>query len=77
MRADIRYPELRGHKAILIGASYQWTDYRHQADVMDLYRILLDMGYTDKDITLVLENNLAYHSENLFPGNGPNLCQRA
>lgn len=76
---DIRYPELRGHKAILIGASYQWTDYRHQADVMDLYRILLDMGYTDKDITLVLENNLAYHSENLFPGNvrtsvnGPNL----
>ena len=76
---DIRYPELRGHKAILIGASYQWTDYRHQADVMDLYRILLDMGYTDKDITLVLENNLAYHSENIFPGNvrtsvdGPNL----
>lgn len=76
---DIRYPELRGHKAILIGASYQWTDYRHQADVMDLYRILLDMGYTDNDITLVLENNLAYHSENIFPGNvrtsvdGPNL----
>lgn len=76
---DIRYPELRGHKAILIGASYQWADYRHQADVMDLYRILLDMGYTDKDITLVLENNLAYHSENIFPGNvrtsvdGPNL----
>lgn len=66
---DIRYPELRGHKAILIGASYQWADYRHQADVMDLYRILLDMGYTDKDITLVLENNLAYHSENIFPGN--------
>lgn len=76
---DIRYPELRGNKAILIGASYQWADYRHQADVMDLYRILLDMGYTDKDITLVLENNLAYHSENIFPGNvrtsvdGPNL----
>ena len=66
---DIRYPELRGHKAILIGASYQWADYRHQADVMDLYRILLDMGYTDNDITLVLENNLAYHSENIFPGN--------
>ena len=66
---DIRYPELRGNKAILIGASYQWADYRHQADVIDLYRILLDMGYTDKDITLVLENNLAYHSENIFPGN--------
>ena len=76
---EILYPELKGHKAILIGASYRWTDYRHQADVMDLYRMLLSRGYTDDDITLVLENNLAFNTENIYPGvvrtsvDGPNL----
>ena len=77
--ADLHYPELRGHKAILIGASYAWNDYRHQADVMDLYRILQERGYEDDDILLILENNLAFHSGNLFQGivrtsvDGPNL----
>ena len=77
--ADLHYPELSGNKAILIGASCAWNDYRHQADVMDLYRILLERGYEDDDILLILENNLAFHSGNLFQGivrtsvDGPNL----
>ena len=76
---EISYPELQGRKAVLIGASWSWTDYRHQADVLDLYRMLRDRGYDDSDIILILEDNLAYHEYNPLQGDihtsvgGPNL----
>ncbi len=62
------YSTLESHKAVLIGASYAWSSYRHQADALHMYRILKDFGFTDDDIILVMEDNLAYHEQNPLPG---------
>ncbi len=63
------YSPLESHKAVLIGASYAWSSYRHQADALHMYRILKDFGFTDEDIILIMEDNLAYHEQNPLPGN--------
>ena len=65
---DLSYPAQTGRKAVLIAASCLWDDYRHQADVLHMYRILRGRGYSDDDILLVMEDNLAYSSFNPEPG---------
>lgn len=65
---DIDYGELSGHKALLIATSTGWENYRHQADVLSMYNTLKANGYTDDDIILVMEDDIAFNPANPSPG---------
>lgn len=65
---DISYPALADRYAVVVGASDTWSNYRHQADALAMYRMLRAHGYDDAHIILVIEDNLAYHPSNLFQG---------
>lgn len=62
------YPEHQGNWALLVAGSDEWKDYRHQADVLDMYQFLKSQGYDDEHIVLIMEDNLAYHNRNLHQG---------
>ncbi len=66
--APTHYPELQSHWALLVAASTTWNNYRHQADVLNMYQILRREGYDDDHIVLIMEDDLAYHTSNLTPG---------
>lgn len=76
---DIKYPKLDSLRAVVVATSSGWDNYRHQADALDFYRILKSYGYRDKDIILIMEDDLANNKSNPYPGivqreyNGPNL----
>lgn len=76
---DIKYPKLDSLRAVVVATSSGWDNYRHQADALDFYRILKSSGYRDKDIILIMEDDLANNKSNPYPGivqreyNGPNL----
>ena len=62
------YPALTGNRAVLVAASSGWENYRHQADVLAIYRQLREQGYTDDQIILIAEDDLAFHPSNPEPG---------
>lgn len=64
----IGYPEHRGNKALLVASSKGWNNYRHQADVFAIYRLLRQYGYGDDDIVLIAEDDIAADSRNPDPG---------
>lgn len=64
----IGYPEHRGNKALLVASSKGWENYRHQADVLAIYRLLRQYGYSDDDIVLIAEDDIATDSRNPDPG---------
>lgn len=65
---EIKYPELDEKWAILISASKGWSNYRHQADVYNMYQLLRSYGYDDEHIVLIAEDDIAYHQNNPTPG---------
>lgn len=65
---DITYPAHRGNWALLVASSSGWTNYRHQADVLAIYRQLKASGYTDDHIVLIMEDDIARNSANPYPG---------
>lgn len=65
---SLSYPELTGNRAILVATSRDWPNYRHQADVLAIYRLLKDSGYSDDDIILIAEDDIAFHDSNPFKG---------
>lgn len=67
-QADYDYGPLTGHRAVIIGTSDTWANYRHQADALAMYQCLKRHGYTDDDIIFIIEDNLADHPQNLHPG---------
>lgn len=76
---SISYPEHKGNKALLIASSKGWQNYRHQADVLAIYRLLKQYGYDDESIILIVEDDLADNDSNpnkgvvqVTPG-GPNV----
>lgn len=76
---SISYPEHKGNKALLIASSKGWQNYRHQADVLAIYRLLKQYGYDDESIILIIEDDLADNDCNpnkgivqVTPG-GPNV----
>lgn len=77
--SGMEYAALDGHWALLVAASEGWTNYRHQADVLDMYQILKNHGYDDKHIILIMADDLAYNTYNPTAGevrvspDGPNL----
>ena len=52
------YRDLDSHFAVLVATSTGWDNYRHQADVLSMYQMLKDFGYTDDNIILILEDDL-------------------
>jgi hypothetical protein len=68
LAAEISYPDLKDHWALLVAASSGWTNYRHQADVFNMYQILKNNGYDDDHIVLIAEDDIATDENNLDPG---------
>lgn len=64
----IVYPALEEKWALLVAASSTWTNYRHQADVFAMYRLLKQNGYTDDRIVLIAEDDLTHSPRNPNPG---------
>lgn len=67
-QTDLLYPELKERWAVVVGASDDWVNYRHQADALAMYQLLKRHGYDDDHIILVMEDNLAYNKNNIHPG---------
>ena len=61
-------PDVTDHWAVVVSPSTTWSNYRHQADAFAMYQLLKLHGYDDDHIVLIVEDNLANMSENLFPG---------
>lgn len=58
------YPPLKGQWAVIIAASKGWRNYRHQADVLELYHQLRENGFKEEQIVVVMEDDIAYHKQN-------------
>jgi glycosylphosphatidylinositol transamidase (GPIT) subunit GPI8/ABC-type branched-subunit amino acid transport system substrate-binding protein len=61
-------PALTDRWAVIISPSTTWANYRHQADAFAMYQTLRSHGYDDDHIVLIVEDNLAQDSRNLYPG---------
>ena len=51
-----------GHS--FVASSKEWTNYRHQADVLAIYQQLRQAGYTDDRIILIVEDDIADNVSN-------------
>ena len=77
----VTYEDLQDRYAVVMATSTGWDNYRHQADALDIYRMLKKAGYPDDHIVLITEDDLAYNPENPHPGvvhvlpDGENLYQ--
>lgn len=81
--APVEYKELKDKWAILVQGSEGWADYRHQADVLNVYQMLKRNGWPDDHIIVIISDDLANDSRNKFPGevrtkiNAPDLYKTA
>lgn len=81
--AGIQYPALTDQYAVLVQGSNGWNNYRHQADVLNMYQLLRKSGYNDDHIILILDKALATDKKNAEPGiiraadDGPDLMTNA
>ena len=66
--AGIQYPALTAQYAVLVQGSNGWSNYRHQADVLNMYQLLRKNGYDDDHIILIIDKALASDSKNPEPG---------
>ena len=64
----ITYPALTDQYAVLVQGSNGWLDYRHEADVLNIYQMLKAGGYDDDHIILVSSDDAANASENSDKG---------
>ncbi|KTB04831.1 GPI-anchor transamidase [Nakaseomyces glabratus] len=54
--------------AVLVSTSRFWFNYRHMANVLSMYRTVRRLGIPDSQIILMLSDDVACNSRNLFPG---------
>lgn len=64
----IPYEPLQDRYAVVMATSTGWNNYRHQADALDIYRMLRNAGYDDEHIVLITEDDLADNPLNPHPG---------
>lgn len=65
---DVYYArEVKDHWALLVCSSTGWSNYRHTADVMDMYRMLRSMNYPADHIVVVAQRDLCTNANNLHP----------
>lgn len=58
------YAPLDENWALLVAGSKSWNNYRHQADVLNMYQILKKNGYDDNHIVLIVADDLAHALSN-------------
>ncbi|KAL0491436.1 legumain [Acrasis kona] len=67
--------------AVLVSGSDGYYNYRHQADVCHTYHLLKNNGYKESNIIVFMKDDIAYNTENPFPGTiinypgGPNVYE--
>ena len=66
--AGITYPALTDQYAVLVHASEGFTNYRHLADVLNVYQQLKRNGFDDDHIILIADRTVADDSKNPEPG---------
>lgn len=66
--SPVQYKELKDSWALLVQGSSDWENYRHQADVLNVYQMLKANGWDDDHIILIISNDIAYNPKNIFPG---------
>ena len=64
----VTYEPLTDRCAVVMATSTGWTNYRHQADALEFYRMLKNAGYDDDHIVLIIEDDIANNPENPHPG---------
>ena len=62
------YPSVTGRYAVLVQGSGGYANYRHQADVLNVYQTLRREGFPDDHIILVIDKALAHDAQNPEPG---------
>ena len=62
------YPARTDQYAVLVQGSDGYINYRHQADVLNIYQALRRGGYPDDHIILILDKSIASHRANPEPG---------
>ena len=65
---ELYYSPLSSTYALLIATSNDWLNYRHQADILKIYKQIKKWGIKDDHIILILENDLIHHASNPYPG---------
>lgn len=65
---NFKYKEAKGNKAVLICGSEGWYNYRHQADILNVYQHLKKNGMSDDDIILIMRDDIAAHPNNKDQG---------
>lgn len=58
------YPERVDNWAVIVAGSTGWSNYRHQADALNIYQVLRTAGYDDDHIVLIAEDDLANNVSN-------------
>lgn len=66
--SPVQYKELKDSWALLVQGSSGWENYRHQADVLNVYQMLKAQGWDDDHIILIISNDIAYNPKNIFQG---------
>ena len=64
----LSYPAPDNRWALLVAASKGWANYRFQADVFAMYKLLRNHGFLDDHILLICEDDLANYDNNPYPG---------
>lgn len=66
---NIDYGEIGSQWAVLVCSSGGWGNYRHHADVLNMYHLLRENGYSDDHIILIANPEpIVKHPSNLYPG---------
>lgn len=66
--AGRQYPPKTGLYALILAPSAGWENYRHQADACAFYQLLKAGGLGDDHILMVVEDDIAFDTRNLYPG---------
>jgi len=67
-------PETRtGLKAVIVGPSRGWKNYRHQADALTIYTLLRQNGVSDDNIILMIYDDVPTVPENPLKGDIHNI----
>lgn len=65
---DIEYGPLQDRFAVVMATSTGFINYRHQADALEMYRLIKQAGYDDDHIILITEDDIASDPSNPHPG---------
>ena len=66
--SPVQYGPHKDSYALLIQGSSGWANYRHQADVLNMYQMLRRKGWDDDHIILIISDDLADYSSNAYKG---------